>query len=124
VLLYFRAIFVTVDRCFPASVFGSEVSMTHWSLPRRNTSWARRYRPTVPGDLRVGVPGPDLVAEEVRRLAGGVGVDPGQQERAVTASGAGGAVRIKPGRGRIRTSLGSRMNRSLTYAGYEKGRYR
>jgi hypothetical protein len=42
VLLYFRAILVTVDRCFPANVFSNEVSITQWSLPRRNTSWARR----------------------------------------------------------------------------------
>ncbi|MFD0746080.1 hypothetical protein ACFQ1L_32715 [Phytohabitans flavus] len=30
-------------------------------------------RPTMPGDLRIGVLCPDLVAEEPRRLAGGVG---------------------------------------------------
>ncbi len=42
VALYFRAIVVTVQWCFPARVFNSEVSMTHRSLPRRNTSWARR----------------------------------------------------------------------------------
>ena len=30
-------------------------------------------RPAAPGDLRIGVLGADLIAQEVRRLAGGVG---------------------------------------------------
>ncbi len=42
IALYFRDILATVEWCFAAKVFSSEVSMTHRSLPRRYTSWARR----------------------------------------------------------------------------------
>src|SRR5258708_37868910 len=42
VALYLRAIALTVERCLPASVLSSEVSMTQCRRPRRNTSWASR----------------------------------------------------------------------------------
>src|SRR5215472_609160 len=47
-VLYFRAILLTVLRCFPASVFSIEVSITHWRRLRRNTSWAKRWYWTNP----------------------------------------------------------------------------
>jgi hypothetical protein len=42
VVLSSRAIALTVERCLPASVFSSEVSMTQQRRPSRNMSWARR----------------------------------------------------------------------------------
>ena len=40
--LYFLAILPTVERCLPASVLSSEVSVTQCRRPRRKASWASR----------------------------------------------------------------------------------
>ena len=47
VAMYLHAIALTVERCLPASVLSSEVSITQCRPPGRDTSWAsRQYRTT------------------------------------------------------------------------------